>query len=67
MAASAETEQSDELVGGKEGERPTSAHHKLAMAAHAMFLLVVKCLQQANEKDKGRDLEVLIDGVVKIQ
>ena len=35
------------------------------MAAHAMFLLAVKCLQQANEKDKDRDLEVLIDGVVK--
>ena len=35
------------------------------MAAHAMFLLAVKCLQQANEKDKDRDLEVLNDGVVK--
>ena len=57
-------------AGEREGKRPTSAHHKLAMAVHAMFLLGDRhsgtAMQQAYGKDNDTDLMALIVRVVKV-
>ena len=72
MAASAETEQSDELVRGKEGRGlllPIINWPWLRMRCSSLLsgIQAWKCMQQAYKEENERDLEVLIDGVVKIQ